>query len=75
MRSISLSELNSAAKNKPAGFLEEALKVGNIKSSYIEFSDSDFNNLKNFKSIQKNQQIESVKVSSLPKTDNKEIKL
>jgi hypothetical protein len=45
---ITLSEIVSAAKIKPPGFLEEALKRGVIKSECLELSNADYEFLKTF---------------------------
>jgi hypothetical protein len=45
---ITLSEIVSAAKVKPPGFLEEALKRGVIKSECLELSNADYEFLKTF---------------------------
>jgi len=45
---ITLSEIVSAAKVKPPGFLEEALKRGVIESECLELSNADYEFLKTF---------------------------
>jgi hypothetical protein len=45
---ITLSEIVSAAKSKPTGFLEEALKRGVVKNECLELSNADYEFLKTF---------------------------
>jgi hypothetical protein len=44
---ITLSELVYAAKTKPLGFLEEALRRGVVKNECLELSDGDYEFIKN----------------------------
>jgi len=45
---ITLSEIVSAAKSKPPGFLEEALKRGVVKNECLELSNADYEFIKTF---------------------------
>lgn len=59
---IPLSEVAYAAKSKPPGFLEEALKRGTVKDSCLELNDSDVAFLKSFSSAKNNDSLKPADV-------------